>query len=155
MMLLTDSIWQILIALFLGVAIGIERSVAHKTAGMRTYGLLSMGSCLFVIISEYIVSSGAIGASSTQITAGIVTGLGFMCGGVIIFRDEHLSGLTTAAGLWVSAGVGMAVGYGLIWLAVFTTFVTLFTFTFLWIIEQYLIGESGRVRMLERQERDE
>ncbi len=145
-----NAIWQILIALFLGVALGIERSVAHKTAGMRTYGLISMGSCLFIIISEYIVGTAGSLASATQIAAGVITGLGFMCGGVIIFRDSHLSGLTTAAGLWVAAGIGMAVGYNLIPLAIFTTFVTLFAFTVLWIIEQYVIGESHKVRMLER-----
>ncbi len=151
---LVSSIWQILIALFLGVAIGVERSIAHKTAGMRTYGLLSMGSCLFIIISRTLVPIGG-EFDPTRIAAGIVTSLGFLCGGVVIFQENRLSGLTTAAGLWVSAGIGIAVGFGMIPLAIYTTFVTLFAFTVLWIIEQYILGETQKVKMLEKRQIDD
>ncbi|MBX4189453.1 MgtC/SapB family protein [Candidatus Parcubacteria bacterium] len=150
-----SSIWQILIALFLGVAIGVERSVAHKTAGMRTYGLLSMGSCLFILISKFILPAGGGYADPERIAAGVIMGVGFLCGGVIMVKDQHLSGLTTAAGLWVAAGVGMAVGFNLIPLAIYTTFVTLFAFTVLWILEQYVVGKIENVHMLEKSQIDE
>src|SRR3954467_3887596 len=102
---------RVLIALALGIAIGTERTFSHKTAGMRTYGLLSMGSCLFIAIGELVVPS-TVSANPLIIASAIVTGLGFLCGGVIIFQNHHLSGLTTAAGLWLTAGIGMAVGFG-------------------------------------------
>ena len=70
---------------------------------------------------------------------GVVIGIGFLCGGVIIFKDSTLTGLTTAAGLWVAAGIGMAVGYGLLSLAIFTTVATLFVFTILWFIEHKFV----------------
>lgn len=130
---------QLLIALLLGMTIGTERSIAHKTAGMRTYGLVALGSCLFVIISEVVVATyllqGA-NVSPLRMSAAIVTGIGFIGAGAILFRNHHLTGLTSAAGLWVAAGVGVAVGYKLFLVAVTTTALTLLTFSVLWRIEQ-------------------
>lgn len=138
--------WQILIALGLGVAIGIERTVAHKTAGMRTYGLVSMGSCLFIILSHLVISSSNLYTFDPMRTgAAIIMGIGFLCGGVIIFQNHKLSGLTTAAGLWLTAGIGMAVGFGEINLAIFVTLVTLVVFTVLWFIEHLITKvQNGR-----------
>jgi|SRR6185312_5205566 len=132
---MTHAYIELLIALILGAIIGVERSFAHKTAGMRTYSLLSMGSCMLVIIGTIVAPSLINGYNPLYIAGSLITGLGFLCGGVIIFQDKHLSGLTTAAGLWVSAGVGIAVGYGLISLAVFATFITLIVLTIFWYIE--------------------
>jgi putative Mg2+ transporter-C (MgtC) family protein len=132
----------LLIALLLGAALGLERSLAHKTAGMRTYALVSMGSCLFILISRFVIpSASSFSFDPMRIAAGIVMGIGFLCGGVIVFQNEHLSGLTTAAGLWVAAGVGMAIGYGLTSLAVFATVATLVVFTLFWIIEQKVVAK--------------
>ncbi|MHB1330726.1 MAG: MgtC/SapB family protein [Minisyncoccota bacterium] len=134
---------SILIALLLGVIIGVERSFAGKTAGMRTYGLVSMGSCLFILLSQFVIAdSGLYDFDPMRTGAGIIMGIGFLCGGVIIFQNHALTGLTTAAGLWVSAGIGMAVGFGQVSLAVFTTILTLLVFTSLWSIEQ--IVTKGR-----------
>lgn len=131
----------LLIALILGAALGLERSLAHKTAGLRTFGLVSMGSCLFILISRYVIPTASVFSfDPMRIAAGIVMGIGFLCGGVIVFKDSTLTGLTTAAGLWVAAGIGMAVGYGLVSLAVYTTIITLVVFTLFWFIEHKLIN---------------
>lgn len=128
-------------ALFLGMSLGIERAIAGKTAGMRTYGLVTMGSALFVIIG--VLASGGyhntamFTDSSARITAAIIQGIGFIGAGLIFFKvkDEKVSGVTTAAGIWVAAGVGVAIGYGFYILAIITAIFTLFAFTGLWYIE--------------------
>lgn len=132
---------RLLIALGLGIAIGLERTAAHKTAGMRTYGLVSMGACLFVILGQLSVPATAI-PNVMYVTAAVVMGIGFLCGGVIIFQNHHLSGLTSAAGLWLTAGIGMTAGFGYISLAVFTTVVTLAVFTVLWFIEHLITKKT-------------
>ena len=71
-----------------------------------------------------------------RLAAGIVMGVGFICGGLIVFSDNRLTGLTTAAGMWVATAIGIAVGYGLFSIAIFASILTLFTFTFLWKIEE-------------------
>ena len=132
-----DLIIQLGIALFLGITLGTERSVAHRSAGMRTYGLVSLGACLFVIISELITSKyfGAVGFDPLRMASSIVTGIGFIGAGVIIFRNRHLSGLTSAAGLWVAAGIGTAVGFKLYLLAITAAILTIITFSLLWPLE--------------------
>ncbi len=139
------SFWEpliyLIVALVLGACLGLERSLAGKTAGVRTFGLVSMGSALFILIARYVMPTVEnFNYDPLRIAAGIVMGIGFLCGGVIIFKDSQISGLTTAAGLWVAAGIGMAVGYGLVMLALFATVATLFVFTVFWFIEQKLIS---------------
>ncbi len=124
------------VALLLGACLGTERSFARKTAGMRTYSLVAMGSCMFIVLSRLVIpASGLFAFDPMRMAAGVVMGIGFLCGGVIVFHDSKLTGLTTAAGLWVVAGIGMAVGFGYVWLAVFTTLMTIVVFTLLWYIE--------------------
>jgi putative Mg2+ transporter-C (MgtC) family protein len=145
LIILNSMYFQIFLAMVLGALIGIERSFAGKTAGMRTYGLVAMGSCLFIVVSNLVIPMyDGLGFSvqPLQLAAGIITGIGFLCGGAIIFRDSHLSGLTTAAGLWVACGIGLAVGYKLYELATFTALVTLFNFTALWFIEHRITRMS-------------
>ncbi|MFZ2303286.1 MAG: MgtC/SapB family protein [Minisyncoccia bacterium] len=127
-------------ALLLGMSLGVERAVAGKTAGMRTYGLVTMGSALFVIVG--VLTSGGYGSnvivftdSSARVTAAIIQGIGFIGAGLIIFKGSKVSGVTTAAGIWVAAGVGVAIGYGYYVLAVIATVFALFIFTGLWYIE--------------------
>lgn len=130
---------QLIVALLLGMTIGTERAIAHKTAGMRTYGLVALGSCLFVIISEAVnMSYSELGATiePLRMAASVITGIGFIGAGTILFRKHHLVGLTSAAGLWVAAGIGIAVGFKLFVVAIATTFLTLVTFTILWRIEE-------------------
>lgn len=136
-----EIILKLFTALFLGMSLGIERALAGKTAGMRTYGLVTMGSALFVIVG--ILASGGyhtvptFSDSAARITAAIIQGIGFIGAGLIYFKakDEKVSGVTTAAGVWVAAGVGVAVGYGFYALAVITAIFTMFAFTGLWYIE--------------------
>ncbi|HEY4528293.1 MAG TPA: MgtC/SapB family protein [Candidatus Paceibacterota bacterium] len=136
---------QLGVALILGMLLGLERSVAHKTAGLRTYALVSMGSCLFILISRAVVPVfNSFNYDPLRMAAGIVMGIGFLCGGVIVFKDQTLQGLTTAAGLWVAAGIGMAVGYGLMSLAIFATLSTLIVFTVFWFVEQKLVNAGSK-----------
>lgn len=135
---------KLVLALFLGMALGIERTISGKRAGMRTFALVSLGSCLFMVISE-LLGIGALpdkGFDPTRIAAAIVTGIGFLGAGVIIFHHE-LKGLTTAAGLWVASAIGVAVGSGLYPLAIFATFLALFVFTTMWHLEQMLEHRFG------------
>lgn len=130
-------------SLLLGSVLGFERTLAGKKAGVRTYGLVSMGSCLFILISHFVIPAAeGFAFDPLRMAAAIVMGIGFLCGGVIIFKEQTLQGLTTAAGLWVAAGIGMAVGYGLIDLAVYATIATLVTFTLFWFLEHKLTGNK-------------
>lgn len=135
-----DIITKLLIALLLGGVIGAERVWAHKTAGIRTYALVSMGSALFVLVSGEMVSAYANfnGMNPLMIISQIVVGVGFIGTGLIFQKDSKLMGLTTATGLWVSAGIGMASGFGLFKIAIIATILTLFIFTILWFLENLL-----------------
>jgi putative Mg2+ transporter-C (MgtC) family protein len=141
-----DMIFQLTVAMLLGLLIGAERSTSNKTAGMRTYALISLGSCLFVVIS-HAVSSQYLGITNfdpLRIASQIVVGIGFVGGGLIITQDKKITGITTAAGLWVSAGIGMAVGFHLYAIAVFVTLITIFVFTTLWHLERAIKKYSRR-----------
>ncbi len=136
---------KLFLALILGMTLGFERTIAGKMAGMRTYALVSMGSCLLIIVSQSVTASyiESVNFDPLRLAAGIITGIGFICGGLIIFSDNRLTGLTTAAGMWVATAIGIAVGYDLFILAIFATILTLITFTFLWKIEESVRKFSG------------
>ena len=127
---------KLVIAMVCGMLLGTERLLSHKAAGMRTYAIVAMGSALFVMTGDLIFSRYGTAVAPSAIMQGIITGIGFMGAGVIIFRDSNVVGLTTASGLWVAAGIGMAAGFGLYTLAVLTTLLALFVFIVLWHIEQ-------------------
>lgn len=134
-----DILIKVLVAMLLGMVIGTERIIAHKTAGMRTYALVAVGASLFVMIAQQIATMYAgTDHNPAQIAAAVVTGVGFLGTGIIFKNNSHLVGLTSATGIWVSAGIGMAVGYGLYPIAIIGTFATLFIFTALWFIEQQI-----------------
>lgn len=131
---------RLFIALLLGMIIGTERVWAHKTAGMRTYALVSMGSALFVVVSNEIVKmyTNFSGTNPLMIISQIVVGVGFIGTGLIFTKDSKLMGLTTATGLWVSAGIGMASGAGLFDIAIVATIFTLCIFIVLFFFERKL-----------------
>lgn len=137
-----DIICRLFIAVALGALIGVERVWAHKTAGIRTYALVSMGSALFVVISNEMIRKylgmGLEGINPFMIVSQIVVGVGFIGAGLIFTKDSKLMGLTTATGLWVSAGIGMASGFGLYNIAIIATILTLFVFVVLWFFEARL-----------------
>jgi len=101
-----DSL-SLLVALFLGACIGIERELSDKAAGLRTNILICLGACLFTLVNNRIY-----GVRDAHIVAQIVTGIGFLGAGAIMRDGEHVTGLTTAATIWVVAAVGLVVGYG-------------------------------------------
>lgn len=106
--------WEILarlaVAMALGGAIGLEREYRAKEAGFRTHFLVALGSALFTVISVYAFTGGR--ADISRVAAQVVSGIGFLGAGTIIFQRNFIRGLTTAAGLWVTAAVGMACGTG-------------------------------------------
>ena len=122
----------------LGLIIGAERFLVHKDAGMKTYALVSLGSALFVIISEMIALKYETlgGFDPARIASQIIVGIGFLGAGSIILSGSRLKGLTTAGGLWVMAGIGMASGFGLFSLALIATIFVLFVFVIIAIVEK-------------------
>jgi putative Mg2+ transporter-C (MgtC) family protein len=134
-----DVFIRLFLAIILGMLLGIERNFAHKTVGLRTYALLSFGSALFIIISEMIriENFGSSIVDPTRIAAQIITGVGFLGTGLIIWKEKEgmLVGLTTATGFWVATGIGMACGFGYFSLAIIATLMMLFVLTILWFVE--------------------
>jgi putative Mg2+ transporter-C (MgtC) family protein len=129
---------KLFVAMLLGSILGAERSViAGQPAGMRTFGLVSLGACLFTLIASYVDTSyvGVVNFDPMHIAVGIITGIGFIGGGLIIYRQDSLHGVTTAAGVWIAAALGMAVGFGLFSVAIFSTLLTLLMFTGMWYVE--------------------
>lgn len=122
---------QIILALFLGLVLGIERLIAGRVAGPRTYGLVSVGACLLTLLSQYASEHYAAPIDPMHVLAAIVTGVGFIGAGLIVLHGSKLSGLTTAAGIWVAAAIGISVGLQVYPIAVFVTFLTLFVFSVL------------------------
>lgn len=111
-----ELLLRLLIATALGALVGFEREKRKRPAGFRTNMLVCLGSCIFTIISVYTFS-----IDPARIAAGIVTGIGFLGAGSIISSGGHVQGITTAATLWVVAGIGLAVGVGEYGLAVATS----------------------------------
>jgi len=133
-------ITPIVTALILGAILGFERTIAGKEAGLRTFGLVSVGSCLFVLMGEEVskLYGSDISYDPLRMASSIVTGIGFLGAGLIIFQHE-LKGLTTAAALWVASAVGAAVGFKLYSLATFATFLTLLILVGLWFVEHTIV----------------
>lgn len=106
-----DITLRLLIAMLLGGVIGIEREYRSKEAGVRTHFLVALGSALFCIVSQY--GFGFDLKDSSRVAAQVVSGIGFLGAGTIIFQKNVVRGLTTAAGLWVTAAIGLACGSGM------------------------------------------
>jgi putative Mg2+ transporter-C (MgtC) family protein len=108
---LTDFLVRISVATAAGIAIGFERQIHHKIAGLRTHTLVSLGSAVFVLLSIEMTRAG--GGDATRIIGQIVTGIGFLGAGVIIHQGATVHGLTTAATIWCSSAIGCiaAAGY--------------------------------------------
>ena len=105
---------RVMLAVLLGGFVGWERERHGREAGIRTYAAVSLGSCVFALLSTHVVPKD----NPHVLAAGVVTGIGFLCAGVIMQEKGNVLGLTTAATLWSMAAVGMAVGYGMYTLSV-------------------------------------
>ncbi len=117
-----EYIWRIVLACICGTLLGYERERRKKEAGIRTHSIVAIGACLLMIISKY----GFPDQDGTRIASNIVTGISFLGAGVIFMKKGTIQGLTTAAGLWTTAGISMALGSGMYVLGVFTTILILF-----------------------------
>ena len=120
---------RLLLATFLGAVIGFEREYHAKEAGVRTHLLVALGSCLFMIISVYgfdfMLDHDHVSFDPSRIASQVVTGIGFIGAGTIILQKQMVRGLTTAAGLWVTAAIGLACGNGMYIIAAVTTVIVL------------------------------
>ena len=126
---------QLLLATFLGSLIGLEREIKRKEAGLQTYGLVALGSCLFTITALFLVGDGVMPEPSSVFLA-IGLGMGFIGAGAIFHKEEKIEGLTTAAGLWVAAAIGLAVGTKYYFFAGVATFLVLLIFVGLGFLEK-------------------
>jgi len=108
-------------AFLLSAAVGLEREIRHKSAGLRTYTVVGMSAALFLLISKYgfmdVIDKDRIVLDPSRVAAQIVTGIGFIGAGLIFVRGDSVKGLTTAATVWLVTGIGMACGAGLLILA--------------------------------------
>ena len=111
-----DWLLRIIIAAICGAIIGYERAIQRKSAGVRTHIVVAIASALFMIVSKYgfadLLNMHDIALDPSRIAAQIVTGISFIGAGTILVRREQISGLTTAAGVWATSAIGMAIGAG-------------------------------------------
>ena len=114
---------RLVVAMILGGIVGLEREYRAKDAGFRTHFLVAIGSALFTLISMYGFADGV--KDTSRVAAQVVSGIGFLGAGIIVFQRNVIRGLTTAAGLWVTAAIGMACGVGQFYMAVLVTLLIL------------------------------
>lgn len=141
-------------AILLGGAIGLERELSGQVAGLRTHMMVALGACLFGVVSAYgfdeFVGPRAdtnLQVDVTRVASNIVTGVGFLGGGAILKSGSSVKGLTTAASLWVTAAVGLAVAFGSLMLASVATFLLVFALTALraprlWLRQRFLAARG-------------
>jgi putative Mg2+ transporter-C (MgtC) family protein len=119
----SSSLLRLIVAAILGGAIGVERELKHRPTGLRTVMFICFGSAMFTLLSERL--AGAFTGDHTRIAAQIIPGIGFIGGGAILHDKGSVSGLTSAATIFVAAGIGMAAGGGLFETAIFSTILVL------------------------------
>jgi putative Mg2+ transporter-C (MgtC) family protein len=144
---------RLVVASVLGAAIGLERELHAHPAGMRTHLLVSLGSAAFTVLSIFFFESpaapnGSLPTDPSRIAAQIVSGIGFLGAGAILKYGTSVRGLTTAASLWATAGVGMAAGAGAWFVAVITTVLIVFSLGPLnWVISRFRLRGQDLVRL--------
>lgn len=136
---------RILLSGFLTALLGLEREVRNKDAGLRTYALVGLGAALIMVISQYgfVDAVGPnISVDPSRVAAQVVSGVGFLGAGLIFVRRDVVRGLTTAAGLWLSAAIGLAAGAGMVFMAVLATGCGLVIMYVLELLERRLLGSK-------------
>src|SRR5215217_5273075 len=117
MLAVDQVVLRLAVATTLGAVIGIERERLERAAGLRTHALMGVGSALFMIVSAFgfadVLDTPHVSLDPSRVAAQVVSGIGFLSGGTIIFQREIVRGLTTAASIWAVAAIGLAVGGGL------------------------------------------
>jgi putative Mg2+ transporter-C (MgtC) family protein len=147
-----DINWEVLFRLFLamlfGGVIGYERESAHRPAGLRTNLLVCLGAALIVLFESFYHEMNPGTTDNLRMAAQVVTGIGFLGAGTIIQTRSHVIGLTTAATLWVTAGIGMAIGGGFYYAAGASLIFVLLSLRLLKLLENHLTVKNGRVLMI-------
>ena len=127
--MLWDFILRLFIAGVLGAVVGLDREYRAKEAGYRTHFLVSLGSALIMIVSQYgfqqVILENSVSLDPSRVAAQVVSGIGFIGAGTIIIQKQFVRGLTTAAGIWATAGIGLAIGAGMYGIGVAATILTL------------------------------
>lgn len=144
----TNSLFRIFVSMILGMIVGAERKRKGQIAGVRTFALISMGACLAMILSIYVPQEymGLKNGDPGRIAAQVITGIGFIGGGAIIQMKGSVRGLTTAAGIWITAIIGMSVGIGMYACAFGSTvFILLVLVAFEWYERLRNIGQESKV----------
>lgn len=142
-----SALFRIILSLILGSCIGIERKRKGQMAGLRTFSLISMGACIAMVLSIYVCQEtvGPLRGDPSRIAAQVLSGIGFLGAGAIIQMKGSVRGLTTAAGIWIIAAIGMSVGCGLYLISVVSTLLVLCVLTLLERIEHRVnVGNEAR-----------
>jgi putative Mg2+ transporter-C (MgtC) family protein len=143
---------RLMVATAMGAAIGLEREYHAKEAGLRTHLLVALGSCLFMILSAYafdaFLSKDHVSFDPSRIASQVVTGIGFIGAGTIILQKQAVRGLTTAAGLWVTAAIGLACGVGMYGIAAITTVIVLASLGLINVFLPYVSQRERRITFL-------
>lgn len=149
-----DFIIKLLLSVVLGIFIGLERQTRFKSAGVRTHALVSLGGALVMIISKYgfmnMLNLNNIALDPSRIAAQVISGIGFLGAGLIIVKGDKflsVSGLTTAAGVWVTSGIGMAVGADLYILAISGTVIIIIMQLILYKFKDFNLHTIYHIRM--------
>lgn len=125
-----ECAFRLIVACICGAVIGFERTKRYKGAGIRTHMIVALGAALFVIVSRYgfvdVVAQDGVQVDVARVASNVVTGVSFLGSALINTRGDSIQGLTTAAGVWVVAAIGLAVGSGLYLLGIFGTFLVVF-----------------------------
>jgi len=146
---LLNSSFRMLLSLFLGCAIGFERQLRNQAAGVRTFALICLAATLIMIVSIYVAQEYSTTSDPARIAAQVITGVGFLGAGVI-FQNKSgvIRGLTTAAGIFMMAGVGLTIGAGLYTLSVIGTLMLLFILSSLERIENKMLLDMSRKKLI-------
>jgi len=142
------SVYKLVLSMLLGAVVGYERKRKGQSAGVRTFSLISMGATLAMLLSIYVPQEymGLKNCDPGRIAAQVITGIGFLGAGAIIQMKGSVRGLTTAAGIWMVAIIGMAVGLGMYWLSLVASLLILFILVQLERIEEYISrGSESRI----------
>jgi len=144
-----EMMFRLILSALAGGLIGIEREANNRPAGLRTHTLVTLGSCLIMIVSMY----GFDGGDPARLAAQVVSGIGFLGAGTIMISGRNIRGLTTAASLWVCGGIGLAIGNGYYIGGLFTTGIVLFTLITLGVLEKRLFRKKYRVLLVKCEDR--
>lgn len=143
-----ETVCQLILAIVLGALIGLEREYKGKGAGLQTYSLVALGTCLFTIVSfqlfDFFTVKSGISFDPSRIIQAVAIGIGFIGAGVIFRQPGGVVGLTTAAGLWTTAAIGVAVGVRFYFLALVTTLAAILILAGLGMLEEKIFKDKNK-----------